>query len=81
MQIPERVNMKWMATLDDASILDAETTLHSDFREQDQLERHRRGAGYRMFEGPAPLLDSWHKWQTVTNEARRRGLLIHRRPS
>ena len=79
MQIPERVNSKWMATLDDASILDAETILHTDFREQDTLEKNKRGTRYRMLEGPAVLVDAWMRWQAVTNEARRRGLPIRRR--
>jgi hypothetical protein len=79
MLIPMRVNSQWMATLDDVSILDAETSLHSEFREQDQRERRRSGTRYNMFEGPPALLDSWLRWQTVTNEARRRGLAVQRR--
>jgi hypothetical protein len=79
MLIPERVNSKWIATLDDAAILDVETTLHSDFREQDLLEKNKRGTRYRMLEGPAVLVDAWMRWQAVSNEARRRGLLVHRR--
>ena len=79
MQIPERINGKWMSTLDDVAILDVERILHLDFREQDLLEKNKRGTRYRMLEGPAILVDAWMRWQAVSNETRRRGLLVHRR--
>lgn len=74
MQIPERVNTKWMATLDDASVIEAESILHADFREQDVAEKNRRGTRYRLLEGPAGLVDAWMRWLSVSNEIRRRGL-------
>jgi hypothetical protein len=74
MEIPLRVNTRWMATLDDASILEAESILHTDFRQQDTAEKQRRGTRYRLLEGPASLVDAWMRWQSVINETRRRGL-------
>ena len=79
MQIPQRVNTKWMATLDDASVVEAESILHKDFRDQDLAEKNRRGTRYRLLEGPADLVDAWMRWLSVSNEARRRGLATHHR--
>jgi hypothetical protein len=74
MEIPQRVNTRWMATLDDASVVEAEAILHADFRQQDTAEKNRRGTRYRLLEGPATLVDAWMRWLSVSNEARRRGL-------
>lgn len=74
MNIPERVNGKWVATLDDAALVEAEGVLHADFRRQDVAEKARRGTKYRLLEGPAPLVDAWMRWNLVSNEARKRGL-------
>jgi hypothetical protein len=79
MEIPQRVNTKWMATLDDTSVVEAESILHSDFREQDTAEKNRRGTRYRLLEGPATLVDAWMRWLSVSNEVRRRGLAARTR--
>ena len=79
MEIPQRVNTKWMATLDDSSVIEAETILHENFREQDLAEKNRRGTRYRLLEGPAGLVDAWMRWLSVSNEARRRGLATKHR--
>jgi hypothetical protein len=79
MVIPERVNTRWMATLDDASIVEAEAILHADFRLQDSAEKQRRGTRYRLLEGPATLVDAWMRWQSLFNEAHRRRLPTHRK--
>ena len=79
MEIPQRVNTKWMATLDDTSVLEAESILHADFRQQDTAEKNRRGTRYRLLEGPATLVDAWMRWLSMSNEVRRRGLAIRAR--
>ena len=79
MEIPQRVNTKWMATLDDTSVVEAESILQSDFREQDTAEKNRRGTRYRLLEGPATLVDAWMRWLSVSNEVRRRGLAARTR--
>jgi hypothetical protein len=66
-----------MATLDDASVLEAESILHADFRDQDQAEKNKRGTRYRLLEGSADLVDAWMRWLSVSNEVRRRGLITH----
>jgi hypothetical protein len=75
MNIPERVNSKWVATLDDTDLVTAEAHLHADFRRQDVAEKSKRGTKYRLLEGPAPLVDAWLRWLLVSNEARKRGLV------
>jgi hypothetical protein len=77
MEIPDRVNTKWMATLDDASVVEAESILHADFQFQDRAEKNRRGTRYRLLEGPAGLVDAWMRWLSVSNVVRRRGLAAH----
>jgi hypothetical protein len=79
MEIPVRVNTKWMATLNDSAILEAESILHADFRDQDRAEKSRSGSKYRLLEGPASLVDAWMRWLSLSNEARRRGLVVHHR--
>jgi hypothetical protein len=79
MEIPLRVNTRWMSTLDDASVIEAESILHADFRQQDSAEKNRRGTRYRLLEGPVSLVDAWMRWSSVSNEARRRGLMTHHR--
>jgi hypothetical protein len=79
MEIPLRVNTKWMATLDDTSALEAESILHADFRQQDTAEKNRRGTRYRLLEGPAALVDAWMRWLSMSNELRRRGLATRAR--
>jgi len=75
MNIPERVNGKWLATLDDIDLVEAEAHLHADFRRQDMAEKARRGTKYRLLEGPAALVDAWLRWGVVSNETRKRGLV------
>jgi hypothetical protein len=74
MLIPERVNGKWMATLDDSAIVEAEAHLHADFRTLDAAEKARLGTRYRLLQGSAPLVDAWMRWSLVNNEATKRGL-------
>lgn len=75
MNIPERLNGKWVATLDDAALVEAEGLLHADFRREDVAEKTRRGTNYRLLEGPATLTDAWLRWLLVSNETRKRGLV------
>jgi hypothetical protein len=74
--IPTYVNSRWIATLDDAQLVVAETTLHSAFRELEISEKSRRGARYVLLQGPAELVSAWHSWRLVSNEVKARGLAI-----
>lgn len=77
MNIPERMLGKWVATLDDATLVEAEAQLHATFRHEDVAEKTRRGTKYRLLEGPASLTDAWLRWRLVSNETRKRGLATH----
>jgi hypothetical protein len=72
--IPERVNARWIATLENDQLVDAEQRLHEDFRNLDSAEKAARGTRYRLMQGSQPLMDSWMAWRLADNEARRRGL-------
>ena len=77
--IPERVNRRWMDLLDNAQLVDAESSLHATFISLDRAEKVRRGTQYRLLEGPAPLVDAWLRWLTVSNEARNRNISTRHR--
>jgi hypothetical protein len=74
--IPDRFTSRWIATLENEQLTDVESRLHADFRTQDAAEKARRGARYRLFEGPAALVDAWNRWHLVNNETRKRGIAI-----
>ena len=80
MIIPDRVNARWIDTLDNDQLCAAEGALHATFIEQEKLEKHRRGAHYVLLEGPEALVMAWHRWLLVNNETRNRGLFVQRRP-
>jgi hypothetical protein len=79
MLIPDRVNTKWLGTLDDVAVVEAESDLHADFNTKDAAEKVRRGTSYRLLQGPSTLVDAWMRWQLVNKETVRRGLVIRRR--
>jgi hypothetical protein len=74
--IPDRMNARWIATLGDEQLTDVESRLHEDFKTQDSAEKARRGAKYRLLEGPAALVDAWNRWHLVNNETKKRGIAV-----
>ena len=81
MPIPERVDAGWIATLEDAQLIDAESQLRDVFITQENLEKRRRGSRYAVLEGPEILVNAWLKWLMVSNEARSRKLVVRQRKS
>ena len=81
MVVPDRVTAGWMATLGNGQLETVESRLHGEFLEKESREKERCGGRYTLLQGPATLVNSWLKWQMVSNEARSRGLLIHHRGS
>ena len=80
MTVPERVTADWIATLANAQLMTVESRLHSEFLDEENEEKERRGDRYTLLQGPAALVNAWLRWQMVNNEARSRGLLVrHRR--
>lgn len=79
MNIPEQINHRWIAALDNDQVVTAEAELHVAFRAQEQREKVRTGAHYMLLQGPATLVDAWQRWMLLSNEARSRGLVAHRR--
>lgn len=78
MMIPLRVDARWISTLGDTDLLVAETTLHQEFRVEEQTEKERCGGRYMLLNGPAPLVNAWLRWLLVSNAARARGLSVQR---
>jgi hypothetical protein len=81
MTIPDRVNARWIATLDNKQLCAAEAELHSTFLDQERLEKQRRGTHYVLLEGPEALVMAWHRWLLVNNETRSRGVFAYHRQS
>jgi hypothetical protein len=76
--IPERVDARWIETLDDDQLMVAEARLHAVFHAAEASEKHRSGSRYMLLEGPQALVHAWHRWLLVSNETRSRGLVVHR---
>ena len=76
MKIPEKINSQWIATLGDEQLVTAESALHALFFKEETAEKKRSGRLYAMMEGPATLVDAWHRWLLVNNETRYRGLAV-----
>lgn len=74
--IPMHVTSRWIATLGDEQLQAAEAELHAEFREREGVEKLRRGARYELLRGPSALVDAWHRWSMVSNEARLRGIAV-----
>ena len=80
MTVPERVTADWIATLANAQLMTVESRLHSEFLDEENEEKEKRGDRYALLQGPPALVNAWLRWQMVNNEARSRGLLVrHRR--
>ncbi len=80
MTVPDRVTADWIATLANAQLMTVESRLHSEFLDEENEEKERRGDRYTLLQGPPALVNAWLRWQMVNNEARSRGLLVrHRR--
>ncbi|HEY5416133.1 MAG TPA: hypothetical protein VIK41_14950 [Gemmatimonadaceae bacterium] len=79
MTVPERVTADWIATLANAQLMTVESRLHSEFLDEENEEKERRGDRYTLLQGPAALVNAWLRWQMVNNEARSRGLLVRHR--
>jgi hypothetical protein len=77
MQLPEYITSKWIDSLGNDSLLDAESNLHQIFSALEQEEKARGGANYSMMHGSADLMAAWDRWSRVSTAVRARGL--HRR--
>ena len=76
MTIPDRLDHRWIATLGNTELIAAEAQLHALFRTQEVAEKARSGARYVLLQGPAALVNAWHRWLLVNNETKSRGLLV-----
>ena len=80
MILPAKVNGRWIASLDTAQLIEAESLLRAQFEEQETAEKQRAGSGYTMLAGPESLVSAWLRWLLVNNETSMRGVLTHRLP-
>ena len=74
MQVPEHITPKWIDSLGNDSLLDAESSLHKIFSTLEQEEKARGGANYNMMHGSADLMAAWDRWSRVSTAVRARGL-------
>ena len=79
MNSPDHINSHWIASLEDKQLVSAEAELHAAFRTHETAEKRWSGARYVLLQGPAALVNAWHRWLLVSNETRNRGLVVHRR--
>lgn len=79
MNIPDRINARWMATLVDDQLVTAEAELHAVYRRQESVEKARAGTRFKLLQGPADLVNAWQRWSLVNNETRHRGIFVRHR--
>jgi len=79
MNIPEHINTRWIATLGNEQLVAAEAELHAAYRSSELAEKQRSGARYMLLQGPAALVNAWHRWVLVSKETKNRGLPVRRR--
>jgi hypothetical protein len=76
MVLPDKVNGRWIASLDTAQLIEAESLLRAEFVNQEAAEKKRAGSRYTMLRGPESLVRAWLRWLLVNNETHTRSLLI-----
>lgn len=74
--VPDRLTASWIATLADGQLVTVESRLHSEFIDEENQEKRRRGDRYVLLQGTAALVNAWVRWQIVNNEARTRRLVV-----
>jgi hypothetical protein len=79
MTIPDHINGRWIATLDNDQLVRAEAALHAAFRAEEKAAKARAGARYMLLQGPPALVSAWQRWMLLNNAAQTRGLAAHRR--
>jgi hypothetical protein len=78
MVLPEKINARWIASLGNDQLLEAEWLLHQIFMKEEAAEKRRCGARYTMLRGPESLVSAWHSWLLVSNATRSRHIAVHR---
>ena len=76
MILPDKVNGRWIASLDAVRLIEAESLLRAEFEKQETAEKRRAGSRYTLLRGPESLLRAWLRWLLVNNEASTRGVLM-----
>ena len=79
MQLPDRVDWRWIDSLGAAQLIEAEGQLHARFAAEEAAEKERHGERYNMLRGPDSLVSAGLSWSLASNAARARGIVIGRR--
>jgi hypothetical protein len=78
MLLPEKVNSRWIATLANDQLVEAEAQLHDVFLREEAAEKRRAGGRYTMLRGPESLISAWNRWVLVRNATESRGVGLRR---
>jgi len=78
MQVPEYITTRWIDSLANESLLDAESSLHKIFSDLEQEEKAQVGADYSLMQGSADLMAAWDRWSRVSTAVRARKLYRRR---
>lgn len=79
MTFPDHISARWIDSLTDEELQQAEWELRANFAQQESMEKARRGARYDLMRGPEELTFAWMRWSMVNNATRERGLRIRYR--
>ncbi len=78
MVLPEKVNSRWIASLPNDQLVEAEAMLHAVFVQEETAEKRRTGGNYKMLRGPESLVSAWNRWLLVSNATHTRGVVVRR---
>jgi hypothetical protein len=74
MEVPNRINGSWVATLTDEEIIGVEAGLHETYTALEHREKQARGDRYDLMRSPADLMEAWSRWSLVNAATRSRSL-------
>jgi hypothetical protein len=78
MKYPDRIDGRWIDSLSDNELIDAENTLKQRFSREEKAEKKRMGDDYSIMRGPEALTSAWSRWSMVSAATRDRGLKARR---
>jgi hypothetical protein len=72
--LPETIDNRWIDTLTDAELADAELELRERYTSLETAERERGGVRYDRMRGSPAATSAWVQWSMVRNATRSRGV-------
>ena len=75
---PDPIDNRWIDTLSDAELVEAEFALRTRYAALETRERERGGDRYDRMRGSPAATSAWVQWSMVRNASRSRGVRMRR---